>query len=365
MHGKILIEKKDLEIGMILGENVYSNRGLVLVKEGSFVDKYILGIIKTNLEYNKVYIKNDDNFRDDIRKLKLNKYGIDKEFERKGNTVVFDKIAGFLKHSFEELRVNKNSHEFMKKIRKSVLDIKKNMSDNMDFLIELVQSRSFDYHLYRHSINVAVLSHMIGQWMGFSEEDLNKLIMAGLLHDIGKSCISSKIINKPGKLNCEEFEEIKKHSMYSYDILIKMGYNDIDVLNAVSLHHEKMDGSGYPFGLKGDEIPIFARILMVADIFDAMTSNRVYKKKEFPFRVIEMFQLEVFGKLDKNVVNIFVSKFTKYYLGAEVLLKNGKVGKIIKFNDNDITSPLISVDNHLYIDVSDEPELGIVGFPGE
>lgn len=362
MHGKMLIEKKDLEIGMILGENVYNNRGVILVKEGSFVDKYILRVIKTNLEYNKVYIKNDNDITEDIRKLSLNRYGINKEFERKGNTVVFDKIAGFLKYSFEELRVNKNSHEFMKKIRKSVSDIKKNMTDNMEVLIELVQGRDFDFHLYRHSINVAVLAHMIGQWMNFSEEDLDKLIMAGLLHDIGKSCISRDIINKPGKLSCEEFEEVKKHSLYSYNILLDMGYDDLDVLKAVSLHHEKMDGSGYPFGLKGTEIPIFARILTVADIFDAMTSNRVYKKKEFPFKVIEMFQGEAFGKLDQDVVKTFVSKFTKYYLGTEVVLNNGKIGKIIKFNDNNITCPLVSVDNNFYVDISDDPEMGIVGF---
>lgn len=364
MYEKKLIEKGDLEIGMVLGENLYNNKGSLLAKEGLFVDVDTMKILD-NLSNKKIYIVEDYKIRNDRVGLLQGKSFFEEIDTEEKVSYTLNRITQYLKFSFEGLKVNKNSHEFIKKIRSAVKDIKKNTKLNFSLLVKLVDSSEFDHYLYRHSVNVAILCHLIGQWMNLGKEELDKLIMAGLLHDIGKSCIKDSIINKPGKLDKNEFEEIKKHPFYSHEILKKMKYEDKAVLDAVCFHHEKMDGSGYPFGLQGENIPLYARILTVADIFDAMTSDRVYKKKEFPFRVIEMFQKEAFGKLDSKVVEVFVNKFTEYYLGTEVVLNNGKKGKIIRLNSENITKPLVSIDNTFHIDTSIDTKIGIIGFPNE
>ncbi len=355
----------EVQVGMVLGENIYNKSGALLIKESSIITEKVLKIIKQNksitginIHFRKKELLKSRKKRENINLLVPNLIYRDK---RKISDN-FNRVSNYLKETFENLNVNKNSTDFAKRINVAVKDIKENLRINVNVLNEIITNHDLDNYLYRHSVNVAVLSHFIGQWLGLKENDLDKLIMAGLLHDLGKCKIEKGILNKPSSLTYEEFEVIKKHPVYSYILLNKLNYCDDDVIRAISLHHEKIDGSGYPLGLKDKEIPLFARILTVADIFDAMTSDRVYKKKEIPFKVLELFQEEAFGKLDLSVVMTFTKKFSEYYLGTEVLLSNGLKGTIIRLNDYDITKPLISVDQSLYIDTSIDRNIRIVDF---
>lgn len=355
----------EIQVGMVLGENIYNKSGALLVKESSIITEKILKIIQRsnnlsglNIYFGKKDLLNTENKRKKVNLLVPNLIYRDK----KKISDNFNRVTNYLKETFENLNVNKNSNDFEKRIDIAIKDIKENLKVNVNVLNEIITNHDFDNYLYRHSVNVSVLAHFIGQWLGLEESHLDKLIMAGLLHDLGKCKIEKNILNKPSSLNNEEFEVMKKHPVYSYILLKKLNYYDEDVLRAISLHHEKIDGSGYPLGLKGEEIPLFARILTVADIFDAMTSDRVYKKKEIPFRVLELFQDEAFGKLDSKVVMTFIKKFSEYYLGTEVLLSNGLKGTIIRLNDYDITKPLISIDNSLYIDTCVDRNIKIVDF---
>ncbi len=359
---KYYITFDEIQVGMVLGENIYNKSGTLLIKETSIITEKVLKIIKENKDITGLYIYFGKNelLKNKKKVTLLTPNLLHRDNERITNN--FNKVSNYLKETFENLNINKNSNDFTKRINIAVEDIKENLKLNVNVLNEIITSHDFDNYLYRHSVNVSVLSHFIGQWLGLKKDNLDKLIMAGLLHDLGKCKIEKHILNKPNSLTNDEFEVMKKHPVYSYVLLNKLNYYDDDVLRAISLHHEKIDGSGYPLGLKGDEIPLFARILTVADIFDAMTSDRVYKKREVPFRVLELFQNEAFGKLDLEVVMTFTRKFSEYYLGTEVLLSNGLKGTIIKLNDFDITKPLISVDNSLYIDTSINRNIKIIDF---
>lgn len=161
-------------------------------------------------------------------------------------------------------------------------------------------------HTYLHSINVANYSISLGERLGLDEESLEKLKLVGLLHDIGKLNIPVNVLRKPGKLTEEEFEVIKNHPVYSVELLKRAGFIDEEVLKSIKAHHERIDGTGYPRSLKGNKIPFFAKIVSIADSFEAMTSNRCYRsRQDLDYARNEL--INGAGKqFDKEIVNVFI-----------------------------------------------------------
>ncbi|MCM1988144.1 HD-GYP domain-containing protein [Oceanirhabdus seepicola] len=228
-----------------------------------------------------------------------------------------------------------------------------------DLLIKnLLFDKGVDEYLYSHSINVSILSSMIGKWMGIEGRELLLLTYSALLHDIGKTVIDQKVLNKPSALTKKEFDEIKKHSEYGYKIVKKSQFLDPSVGMGVLMHHERIDGSGYPLGLKGDKIHKFAKIIAVADEFDAMTSNKVYSSKKSPFLCLEELQSVAWNQLDGDVCAAFLKHLTTVYTGEYVRLNNGKVGKIVKLDMFNISKPLINVEEE-FMDLKTRSDLYI------
>ena len=350
--GKYLLKINDLEEKMILGEDLYNRYGNLIAKRGTLLSKVLIEEIKKNVSEKVIYIEKFKH-KQKILKDERNPELISNNFKR---------ITNLIRYSFDNLRINPNSTELVGNLKNVVKDIKENIKLNIHVLTHLTEIDQVDDYLYRHSVNVGVISHFMGQWLNLPEEDLDKLIMAGLLHDIGKLKIPDEILHKPCKLTTEEFEVVKQHSQHSYSYLENIGFNDFHILSAVIHHHEKEDGKGYPMGLKGDEIPLFSKIIAIADIFDAMTSTRVYRKKELPFIVLEMLLDNSFGQLDTKLVMLFVKKFSEYYLGTKIILNTGDPGIIIKLNDFEITKPLIKTDKGLFIDTSIHRDIKMVDF---
>ena len=220
---------------------------------------------------------------------------------------------------------------------KEILD---NLNDYGSILKSITNSRNIDEYLMRHCVNVALLSSMLGKWLNFPKKDLTLLTYAAFLHDIGKTKVNQTILNKPSKLTKLEFEEIKKHSIYSYELVRNIPYLDESVSLGVLMHHERLDGSGYPLRLKEDKINAFAKIIGITDMFDAMTSDKVYSKKQNPFKVLEIMQHDCMGLLDYNYLSTFIKQMANYYTGEMVKLSDGSIGKIIKIDINNISSLL-------------------------
>lgn len=169
-----------------------------------------------------------------------------------------------------------------------------------------------------HSERVSELCILMGQALKFNETDIKKLKTFALLHDIGKIAISDEILNKPGRLNEKELQEMKRHSEIGYRILSTS--NDLSEIAEYALaHHERWDGKGYPKGIKETEIPLFSRICTIADAYDAMTSNRSYRKampKEF---AIDELKNGAGSQFDPNLVNIFIEKVISRVNNKEML----------------------------------------------
>ena len=216
-----------------------------------------------------------------------------------------------------------------------------------------------DSYTYTHSINVALLSVLIGKWMKFGQNMLDSLMIAGLLHDIGKMKIDPKILNKPDKLTDEEFEEIKKHPVYSYQLLQDNKEITLDTKIGILMHHERMDGSGYPYGVFNENINDVAKILAVADVYDAMISERPYQKKRSPFEVMQLMQEGVFGKLDTKILLTFLSNIATYYIGTYVILNTGEVAEVVAINPSCVYRPIVRVQDR-YIDMYTDYSVEIV-----
>lgn len=204
---------------------------------------------------------------------------------------------------------------------------------------------------YAHSLNVALISRMIGIWLNFSSEDLDTLTLAGLLHDIGKTKIPDDVLNKETRLTDEEFEMIKMHPQYGYDILKKQPV-DSHIKKSALMHHERCDGSGYPMGLTLDEIDDFALIIAIADVYDAMTAARSYREPLCPFQVIAEFEKDGLQKYKPKYILTFLERIATTYQNNRVLLSNGRRAKIILLNRNHLSKPLVQLlDDDTYIDL--------------
>ncbi|PRR77095.1 Cyclic di-GMP phosphodiesterase response regulator RpfG [Clostridium liquoris] len=210
--------------------------------------------------------------------------------------------------------------------------------------------------IFKHSVNVAALSLLLGKWIGYDKTKLNLLAYSATLHDFGKSKIDKSILYKQTRLTEKEFKEIRKHPIIAYNLVKNMTTLNASVGYGILMHHERMDGSGYPLGLKGDEINEFAKIIAIADTFDAVNSNRIYRKRKDPFGALEIIQRDSLGKLDYNYSKIFIEHIVNYYIGEKVLLDNNDVCKIIQIDVNNLSCPLL-LNNDNFIDLKKRKDL--------
>lgn len=227
-----------------------------------------------------------------------------------------------------------------------------------DILSSLRMIQIADDYTYRHAIHVSLLSTMLGKWMGLDSVDLSDLAIAGLLHDLGKCKIPPLILNKPARLSGDEFEIMKSHVLLSYAILQESGQTNQAILRGVLEHHEKIDGTGYPNGLKAGEIHLFAKIIAVADVFDAMTSDRCYRASVSPFTVAEEMMRAASTHLDVEVVSIFLQNISRFFVGNDVELSNGAVGSVVMVNPYSVSRPLVKLQ-HDFVDLSKHYDLYI------
>ncbi|MCM1333833.1 MAG: HD-GYP domain-containing protein [Bacteroides sp.] len=227
------------------------------------------------------------------------------------------------------------SHSAVQKVDRIAGDIIGDIAKDASFLgNQMIALQNYDDYTYKHCLRVAMMAASVCGELGLTPEETKETVIAGLLHDIGKSNIDHEIIIKPGKLTNEEFDEIKKHPLIGYNILKQSGEYSDNVLSGVLFHQEKFDGSGYPTGLVGEKIPRIARVLTICDVFDALTSNRPYRT---PWSVAETEEY-IFGScgthFDYMITLAFLRAFNPYPIGTLVRLSDGRYGAVSAHNEN-------------------------------
>lgn len=235
------------------------------------------------------------------------------------------------------------------------------------FSLDMIDLRSFDEYTYRHSVNVAVLATIIGMGMELDSRDLVNLCAAAILHDLGKLEIDERILNKPGKLTEEEFAVMKQHPVRSYELLKAKWTIPAETKEAVLFHHENEDGSGYPNGISGEQIPLYAKIIHVVDVYDALTSKRPYKKPYSPSEAME-YLMGGCGKLfDHEIVRAFMTKVPLYQKGMNVALSTGETAIVVENSRRNNMRPIVRLSDGTRLDLNDGKRLNItiLGIPGE
>ncbi|MCL2627639.1 MAG: HD-GYP domain-containing protein [Oscillospiraceae bacterium] len=214
-----------------------------------------------------------------------------------------------------------------------------------DVVMSLINSMApVDEYLQRHSVNVGMLSGLIGQWFSLGKEHIDKLALIGLLHDCGNTFMPPHVLTAERKLTVVEYEVIKTHPVHTHELLAEFPE---DVRLAASSHHERLDGSGYPKGLKGDAIPLEARIAAVADIYDAMTSKRPYRAPNSPFKVLAQLESLCSDKLDSNVVGVFKQNMPKELIDKPVTMSDGTIGIVREIDPDDIEFPKVEISKRV------------------
>ncbi len=338
--------------GMVLARDVYSPDGRLIVQQGasltldlinSIADSHILEIV--------VYEGMESVIREQTYFDKLQSTP---EFQK--FSVDYNNTIANVKSNLNDI-VSRNKEINTDELISDTASILTGSRTNLQVFDMLHSLRKNDDLTYVHCINVSLIATIIARWINLPEEDIKVLTVAAILHDIGKLMIPEKILLKPGKLTDEEFNTIKTHVNLGFNLL-KEQQIDSRIKEACLLHHEKCDGSGYPFNLKGDKIPLLTKIITIADVYDAMTAARVYRGSMCPFDVIKIMEDDAFSKYDPNILIPFLNNVVSSYLHTNVRLSDGRIGEVVLINSNRLSRPSIMCEGE-FIDLSKRPDLTI------
>jgi putative nucleotidyltransferase with HDIG domain len=276
--------------GDTVAEDVYDTKGLVLIKKNTIIDSNLknklldIGIV--NLKINNP-IKRYDNFD------KLHK------------EIIVDVKDSLREVIFRKEYIHTRVTDYLARMYESI-------DDNSIIINALDRIKKIDKYTFKHSINTAFYSMFIAIWMGLTDQEIINATQAGILHDIGKIYIPNEILNKEASLTKEEYEIVKKHTLYGYFLLSEFGDFNQDVKRAVLFHHERKDSLGYPLNASPDYVGLISKIVSVADVYDAMTTDRIYKKASTPIDVTKFLNTDGRNILDMDVLNVFLTNIPVY-----------------------------------------------------
>lgn len=239
---------------------------------------------------------------------------------------------------FKDLRMGKAIEA--EAVMPIVEEISASVTRNVHALISLVRLKTVDDYTYMHSVAVCALMTALGRELKLSDTEIKQAGLAGLMHDMGKAGIPLQILNKPGSLTDNEFDVIRQHPQLGHDMLLKANISDAVTLDVCLHHHEKMDGSGYPEHLSGDQMTVFAKMGAICDVYDAVTSTRAYKPAWEPGMALKRMA-SWGGHFDPDVFKAFVKSLGIYPIGTVVMLKSGRLAVVVKQTPDSLLRPVV------------------------
>ncbi|MHB8065171.1 MAG: HD-GYP domain-containing protein [Ruminiclostridium sp.] len=315
----------DLKTGMILGEDVLCDGNLLLSKGMVVKSNYITKLMSRGVS--KLTVLADKRYYDDIFLNPVEKF----------YAQAYEDIAIIIKKLKEE---DELSISLVIPIVEKILEA---VFLNPGSILSLTGFRGQGDYNYAHSLDVCIYSLITAKVINLSFEDAVILGMGALLHDIGKVRITDDILLKQDRLSTGEYEQVKKHSEYGYDILRRYPQINYKIMQIVLQHHERCDGSGYPKQLKGKEINMLSKIVAIADIYDALTSDRVYNKKILPHEAAEYLLCISNTLIDSQITKVFINNIAIYPKGCQVLLNTNEVAIVLDSNSKMPLRPLLKI----------------------
>lgn len=308
--------------GMVLGTSIHDDFGNVLLSEGLHLTATTIERIdKLNISSIPILYDIEDVIKPQLDMGNVDQMSLEETVYE--TRVIMEK--SLRKFQFNELLEFEKLKTVVNQLIVEIL--------SKDFVtVSLTKIKNTDAYLLEHSVNVCLLSLVTGIYLGYGKSELINLGLGSLLHDIGKMFIPDEILDKPSKLTEEEFELVKNHTSYGGEAGKKIEGLSNESIEIILYHHERMDGKGYPFELAGEAIPVFARIASVADVFDAITSDRIYRDSIDAYTAVEFIIGESGTKFDREIVKVFLKLVGYYPIGLRVSLNSGEQGIIKKKN---------------------------------
>lgn len=329
-----LISLDVLQPGMVIAKTIWNEAYRPLLQKDVVVSEMIINRIKQlNIKY--VYI--DDKISSGIE--------VHESIPVEVRMAVIKKITESF-HKLKGVEGKKASYildEQSGEIGKLIDGLLESILNSTEMLTILTDSFIYDEYLYQHSFQVTVYSLAIAKELGFTYNELKVIGIGAILHDVGKMQIPTSVLLKPGRLTDEEYELMKQHTTFGFDILRNLHSISLLVAHCAFQHHERLDGSGYPRGLMEKDIHPYAKIIAVADVFDAITSDRVYRGRMLPAEGIKLIESGSGKIFDSKVVEAFKQSVVHYPNGTIVLLSDGRRGVVAKQNTKNAALPIIRI----------------------
>lgn len=357
-----IVDVKQLKAGVKLAEEVYTSLGGLLFPKGTPLYEKEVEILKAFLIMQVDVEEPEDDWRmeteqQDEPQVAAVSQKPTQTVEKSSFHESFDKAAAALRKIL--IQVEGGSNIPVMDVREVISPLLAEFQEQPQVLLSLRRLANVDRYSYEHAVAVGVISYMIARWLKVPEKEWMQVALAGTLLDVGKAKIDRRILQKPGKLTTEEFEEMKRHTVYGYQMIKASHGLSEGVALAALQHHEREDGSGYPLGLPGSKLHLYSKITAVADVYHAMCSDRVYQKAKSPYAAVEQLLQDSFGKLDPQVVHTFVNGVTQFSVGTLVELSDGRLGKIVFTDGKNPTRPMVETGGKI-VNLAESRQLSIV-----
>ncbi|WP_026882057.1 HD-GYP domain-containing protein [Clostridium akagii] len=319
---------KYIREGMILGKTLYGDNGEILLTKGTSINLLYVKIL-IRLGYSGIYIR--DELSEDITVTEIISDAL--------RMRTMKSIKNLMRPNIKEDEI-KSSLKVIEVLTKNIVD---EISCNKDIIVNMIDLKVASEYTFYHSVNVCVISMVLGSALKLRKKDLYLLGIASLLHDIGKIYTPNEILDKPSKLTYEEFETIKLHSENGYRYVKKYLNIHTKVSMGIYEHHERYDGTGYPLNIKWEKISLFGRIISIADVYDALVSDRPYRKGILPSEAVEYIMGGGGTMFDQHLVRTFSDRISCYPIGTCVILSNSLIGIVVENYSGYSLRPLVKI----------------------
>lgn len=303
-----------LQPGMKLACDIHSGEGEVLFSKGDSINELIKNTLN-EVDIQGVYIESD--FTHDV------------VFEDCMKLVDKTQSLSFVRHVMSSPEIDDAMESELQELMHSILD---HLSESEMLLNSLYSLRDYDGYTYEHSLRVTILSILLGNYLKLTQEELWELGVASMLHDLGKLSIPIDTLNSKEMLSMRQLGYIRKHPIVGYNKAQELKCYNERIGKAILQHHEHVDGSGYPYGLKGDDISLYARIICCSDVYDALTSKRSYRNAWFPSQALDCMNTSMSSQFDASILNALNNTVIAYPEGSIVLLSTGELAVVVKSN---------------------------------
>lgn len=357
MIKRYFVRIRSLEPGMKIDQTIKDRLDRVLIARGTLLDEYLIeGLKKRHVP--GVYIQEGEEDLPTVTEEVLPAYVSHKieEYRKPDRTKVqiSESVKKRISEGVQFLYNDTESAEFTSTTETITHDLMKAIDKNVALAVDISALKTSDEYTFKHSVDVATLSMIIAKNLGRSSQEVYQIGIAGLLHDMGKSKIPNEVLNKPARLTDEEFALMKQHSLLGYNILKDKKEFSRSISLAVLQHHEKINGTGYPLGAQADQITPYAKILSVADIYDALVTERPYKKSFSQRTAVEMI-MSMTSELDLEAMQCFLRSIILYPVDSTVQLSNGEKARVVKNNADFVLRPtVVGLSSGIVYDLSED-----------